>query len=182
MRTSSEVDGGKVKTVTVWEENAVLIECLVDVTIWFQDPKYVESSPLGGLFTLYLLADKFNDATTANLVMDEIIRMSEQLQYVPCSTWVTLAYGSTVAGSPLRKLCRDYYILEATDKILEQAHEGMFPFQFLKDVLLIFRRPADHTAQHCDDCIPSSNVRTVNMDTMEKCHYHSHDDEHPRCP
>jgi hypothetical protein len=79
-----------------------------------------------GLITLYLLADKLNDIITTNLVADEIIRTSEDLRKVPNSLCVTLAFDSTVAGSPLRKLCRDYYAHEAAVGVLEGIEEGMF--------------------------------------------------------
>lgn len=36
-QTLSEIDGRRVKNVTMWKVNAVLIECLVDVTTWFRD-------------------------------------------------------------------------------------------------------------------------------------------------
>lgn len=46
-------------------------------------PKYTDKNPLGGLITLYLLADKLNDSVTANLVVDEIIRISDQSKRIP---------------------------------------------------------------------------------------------------
>lgn len=46
-------------------------------------PKYTDKNPLGGLITLYLLADKLNDSVTANLVVDEIIRIADQSKSIP---------------------------------------------------------------------------------------------------
>ena len=135
-------------------------------------PVYTEDRPLERLITLYLLSDTLNDTTTSNLVMDEIIRMSEELRHIPYPPCVDLAYRSTVAGSPLRKLCRDYYIHEAQDDALEEIYEGLLPFEFLKDVIQEFRRLADQGALYY------GRRRSINM---EKCHYHLHDDEHPRC-
>lgn len=137
-------------------------------------PGYSDKDSLAALIVLYLLADKLNDVPTTNLVMDEIIMLSEEVLDLPCSDSVTLAYNSTAAGSPLRKLCRDYYVNEAERVDLERIHQGRFPFQFLQDVVLEFEslasgdgRDGQHTYANCVD--------------REKCYYHQHDDQHPRC-
>lgn len=96
----------------------------------------------GGLFALYLLADKLDDIITANLVIDGIMRMSEELRRVPKGVAITQAYGSTAAGNSLRKLCRDYYVHEATTEVLESMREDSFPFQYSQDVMLEFARLA----------------------------------------
>jgi hypothetical protein len=129
---------------------------------------------LRDLITLYLLADKLNDTTTANLVMDEIIRVSEELGKIPNYPEVAQVYESTVAGSPLRRLCRDYYVYEAASSELEDIHEGTLPFQFLQDVILEFER-------HTNDQGPDKRRSKVQCVDREKCYYHQHDDEHPKC-
>jgi hypothetical protein len=131
-------------------------------------PGHVADNPFKGLITLYLLADKLNDAITANLVADEIIHMSEELDKIPNSVCVNLAFQSTVIGSPLRKLCRDYYAHEATVGVLEDIEGGSFPSRFVKHVLLECERLAK----------TSGKVKCVNR---EKCYYHQHDHEHPKC-
>jgi len=137
-------------------------------------PGYSEKDSLGALIVLYLLADKLNDVPTTNLVMDEIIVLSEEVLDLPCSDSVTLAYDSTVAGSPLRKLCRDYYVNQAKRVRLEKIHQGRFPFQSLQDVVLEFERLATSDG-------PDDQRTYVNCVDREKCYYHQHDDEHPRC-
>lgn len=131
-------------------------------------PKYAGGSCLEGLIVLYVLADKLNDVLTTNLVSDEIIRMSEALHKVPNSVCVTLALQSTVIGSPLRKLCRDYYAHEAAVGVLEGIEDGTFPSRFVKHVRLEGERLA-HT---------SGKVKCINR---KRCCYHQHNDEHPPC-
>ena len=128
----------------------------------------------GGLFALYLLADKLNDAITSNLVIDGILRMSEEVRRVPNGVAITQAYGSTVAGSSLRKLCRDYYVYEATTEVLENMHEDSFPFQFSQDVMLEFARLARNKTPY------DGRVKVKCFD-RGRCYYHRHDDEHPKC-
>lgn len=134
-------------------------------------PKHAGRFCLEGLVTLYLLADKLNDFITTNLVTDEIIRMSEELREIPNMACVTLAFNSTVVGSPLRRLCRDYYAHEAAVGVLESIEEGMLPFNFVKFVLLEMERLARSK-------VGCMRLKCVNR---EECHYHQHDDEHPKC-
>lgn len=136
--------------------------------------RYAGLGCLEDLITLYLLADKLNDFITTNLVADEIIRMSEEVQRVPNSTCVTLAFESTVVASPLRRLCRDYYAHEATVGVLERMKEGVYPFHFVKHVLLEVDRLVRKKA-------PNDGCARVNCVNREKCYYHQHDDEHPKC-
>jgi hypothetical protein len=139
-------------------------------------PEYAEDNgSLRPLARLYLLADKLNDIITTNLVMDEIIRLSDELLRVPCSKFVTLAYTSTVVRSPLRKVCRDFYVHEAEDWVLEESDEGKFPFEFLKDVLLEFRRMSNQNTLDAER-------RKIFCVDREKCYYHQHDDEHLSTP
>lgn len=70
-------------------------------------PKYAKNSRFGGLITLYLLADKLYDGVTTNIVMDEIIRTSDEARVIPCRVLVALVYKSTIAGSPLRRISKD---------------------------------------------------------------------------
>lgn len=48
-----------------------------------------------------------------------------------------------MVGSPLRKLCRDYYAHEAAVGVLEGIEEGMFPSRFVRHVLLECERLAE---------------------------------------
>jgi len=132
------------------------------------------STSLKDLFTLYLLADKLNNIITTNLIMDKIIGFSGEILKVPCEECVKLAYTSKVVGSPLRRICRDCYVHEASDWALEDADEDEFHFQFLIDVLMEFKRLVSQ------DTLDDERTKTDCLD-REKCYYHQDDDEHPKC-
>ena len=137
-------------------------------------PNHAGGKALGSLVMLYLLAEKLKDVATTNLVIDEIMWASEEHHELPCDADVTLAYTSTVAGNPLRNLCRDYYVYEAPPDELVDIHRGKFPSQFLQDVILELKRLATEKE-------PGDRRRMVRYVMREKCCYHQHDDEHPRC-
>lgn len=137
-------------------------------------PRYNGKNTLEGLIVLYLLADKLNDITSANLIIDQIIRHSEVEKILPSWTAVTLAYESTVAGSPLPKLCRDYSVHEEKSSQLGRIQEGTAPFDFLKDVMLELHGFASHKG-------PLEQSRKVKCVKREKCYYHQHDEEHSKC-
>lgn len=152
------------------------MQCVYNGTVTLPElPDYMGDNSFKGLIMLYLLANKLNDLTTTNLVMDEIIVLSEKVREIPSSYSITLVYKSTAAGSPLRKLCRDYYVHEAMDWMLEDSDEGEFHFEFLKDVLLEFRRMSSHDTYN-------DERRKIGCVNREKCYYHQHNDEHPKCP
>lgn len=137
-------------------------------------PEVVDEYYFGGLIALYLQADKLNDVTTTNLVIDEIMRVSEELLRLPCPYEVAWVYTSTVGESSLRKLCRDYYVYEALPVELETIHEGVVPLQLLQNVMLEFQRQTNS-----ED--PDKRRSKVNCVDRENCCYHQHDDEHPKC-
>lgn len=171
--SSSRWNSGTSKPVDLTEHKpevfASYMQCVYHGSVPIPElPNREEGKSLRGLVMLYLLADKLDDTTTANLVIDEMIRASEELRVTPCELDVALVYESTVAGSRLRKLCRDYYVNEVSNFDMWEIHKGRLPFQFLQDVILEFAR----LSGRC------SKVKCVDRD---KCYYHQHDDEQPEC-
>lgn len=83
------------------------------------------------LIRLYLLAERLVDFKTANMVIAEIIRASRLLGCIPTQGPISLAYASTVEGSPLRKLLRDYWICESasTHTDHERIRAAGFPLE-----------------------------------------------------
>jgi len=59
---------------------------------------------------LYALADKLQDLQSANLVIDAIIRYSDESQCAPTDMIVPLVYDLTPPGSRLRGLVVNYYL------------------------------------------------------------------------
>jgi hypothetical protein len=71
---------------------------------------------------LYILADKLLDPTTANIVMDKIIRHLEKKHWTLDHTTVVHVYASTADGSLLRNVVRDWYIQD-----LKENRMGGYP-------------------------------------------------------
>jgi hypothetical protein len=177
--SSSRWNSGNTKPVDLTEHEpevfASYMQCVYLGSVTEPEvPELVDGYYFGALIALYLLADKLQDIITMNLVVDEILRVSGELLKLPCEFELTMVYESTVAGNPLRKLCRDYYVYEAPPASLETIHEGAFPLQFLQDVVLEFERLAY-------DDEPNGRRDKVDCVDREKCYYDQHDDEHPKC-
>jgi hypothetical protein len=124
------------------------------------------------LIKLYLLADKLQDLTTANMVMGEVIQFAAQTNEIPRHAAISLAYDSTTEGNPIRTLLRDYWVYQTPADGISHFKTGNFPKEFLQDVgaELMLLRPGKAASEDCkrDIC-------------LDKCLYHQHDDEHPRC-
>lgn len=124
------------------------------------------------LIKLYLLADKLQDLTTANMVMGELIRFAAQTNEIPRRAAISLAYDSTTESNPIRTLLRDYWVYQSPADGISQFKTGNFPKEFLQDVGAdpMLLRLGKATTEDCkrDEC-------------TDKCLYHQHDDEHPRC-
>jgi hypothetical protein len=132
------------------------------------------------LIGLYLLAERLVDLRTANTVIDEIIRARDVLRCIPTQGPITLAYASTEKGDPLRKLLRDFWTNDSTtvrthprtDR--ERLRDAGFPLECLQDIAieaLEMVREDDYGSYMTVQRIYSANM----------CHYHQHDELHPRC-
>lgn len=127
------------------------------------------------LIRLYLLADKLQDLITANAIVDELISLVAKTNEIPKQAPTSLAYDSTASSSPLRKLLRDYWVYQSPKPgsvALEYLKGDGFPKEFLQDVVveLMCLKMGESTSEDCkrDKC-------------SDKCLYHQHDDEYPRC-
>lgn len=130
------------------------------------------------LIDLYLLADRLRDLKTANLVMDELVRFGNEGESYSDEI-IRRVYGSTVHGNPLRKLMRDDCVYETDSVNYMRLHvEGGHP-DFARDVMVEFLRLRDHNATRKVENVYSlhDNHRAL----VDKCHYHQHDKDHPRC-
>lgn len=94
----------------------------------------------------YLQADKLQDPATANLIIDEIVRVSEATQRNPSNEVVNLVYESTVHGNPLRKLIRHYYVHENPSEHYLTLHSREHHPEFLRDVVVEFLRLKDSSS------------------------------------
>jgi hypothetical protein len=123
------------------------------------------------LVKTYLQADKLQDCETANLIIDEIIRFSEATQRNPTYEVVSLVYGNTVHGHPLRKLMRDYFVHWTTSSDYLDLHGSDICSELLRDIAVEFLRAKDYRR--------NETVEDVNYHSIDKtmcddvCHQHS---------
>ena len=138
------------------------------------------------LINLYLLADKLQDTTTANMVMDKIEQFYDYERVHPGSLPVLTAYQSTVEGSPLRRLLRDIWLYDTNRNSINRFQENEFPNEFLHDVLQLYMSIKTSGPKNLDSFSDfTANDGLLNKDECEipvRCRYHQHDDEHPFCP
>jgi hypothetical protein len=90
------------------------------------------------LIDLYLLADKLIDPVAADLMIDKLTSVLIELKdYLP-GPLVGFAYASTTEASPLRRLLRDYSMIDdmAMPTCVECYPEHKYPYEFIKDILL----------------------------------------------
>lgn len=132
------------------------------------------------LVKLYLLADRLQDSKTANLVIDEYIRFANEAKWLPEVRTIILSYESTTHGHPLRKLMRDDCVYETVSAEYIDLHFGEYPSEFTRDVTVEYTRiknlsrtSAEKHIWHCHE--------DKDWELVDKCHYHQHDDKHPRC-
>jgi hypothetical protein len=124
------------------------------------------------LIKTYLLADKLQDPTTVNLVLNGLIGFIGETTEIPKQAPITLAYNSTVSGNPLRTLLRDYWVYQMPTGGITYLEGDGFPKDFLQDVAteLMRLRLGLVKSEGCN-----------REQCSDKCQYHQHDDEHPRC-
>lgn len=138
------------------------------------------------LIKLYLLADKLQDTTTANMVMDKIEQFYKYERVHPGDFPVSTAYQFTVEGSPLRKLLRDTWLYDTNFQSEKRFQESEFPSEFLHDVLKLYMSIKNSGPKKLDSFSDiTANDGVLNKDECEtpvRCRYHRHDDEHPFCP
>jgi hypothetical protein len=129
------------------------------------------------LLKVYILAETMQDLITANLVIDEFVRFGNIARCAPGPETVLLAYACTTTNSPLRLLMRDYRVYDITPSSPKQL-EGL-PVDFMKDITLeVFRVMRGDRTQTIKAAFSKETGVKVRED---KCHYHQHDDKHPRC-
>lgn len=131
------------------------------------------------LMDLYLLADRLRDMQTANLVMDELIRFSEKGNESFTDEVVRRTYNATAHGNPLRKLLQDECVYATNSTDYRYLHVDTGHPEFTRDVMVELIRLGDYTVNE-----KVENVYTLHQNHWwytDKCHYHQHDETHPRC-
>nr|OQO21010.1 hypothetical protein B0A51_12874 [Rachicladosporium sp. CCFEE 5018] len=127
------------------------------------------------LFELYVLADKLGDAKTANVIIDEIVARSDDID-ISTANEARYVYTHSIAGRPLRKLLIDLLVHEWNGEAGRSFH---FPKALLLDVMREFARIKIKCA---DEAV--GTAFTVTLQEQNDGKYHQHDDEYPAasCP
>ncbi|KAK5124932.1 hypothetical protein LTR85_001122 [Meristemomyces frigidus] len=134
------------------------------------------------LVKVYFLADKLGDLISCNLIIDSLITTCKERGVSPrrSASLLESVYESTPKNSPLRRLMVDYHIhhvpslgkggMEFVDDV------DLVPRAFLVEVLQEYGRLK---AECCDTPICAAFGDLPSQ--RAKCHYHQHDERHPRC-
>ena len=121
------------------------------------------------LARVYILAEKLGDLQSANEIVDEIIRFSEDENNVPDSSCVTIIMAQTTRTSPLRQLMIDIYAHEASEEVFVQEDDETLPHDFLLAVSKEMVKLRD------------GDTSKITLSDQHKCHYHQHDASCPQC-
>ena len=123
----------------------------------------------------YILSDKLGDLRSANIIIDELMRLSDELGKVPCGDLLIHAWTKTPENSLLRLLFIDYIVHESKHDIFAK-NVSMIPPDMLIAVINEFGR-VEYNIQ--DGIV--RRVYSVYVDKRAKCYYHQHDKSHPQC-
>jgi hypothetical protein len=128
------------------------------------------------LLNTYILADKVGDVITSNMVIDEIILMSEETDLLPSSKVTGIAASTAPPETPIYQLYLDFYVYEAGVSAIQTFKRGYVPEAFMLSVL------EEKTKLSEDNrTVKIEDVFEYGFTTNHKCRYHRHDNEHPRC-
>ncbi|KAM0699252.1 hypothetical protein Q7P36_001299 [Cladosporium allicinum] len=135
------------------------------------------------LAKIWVQADSLQDLVTANSIIDELTRFSYSKGYNPDDEVINLVYQSTVHGSSLRKLMRDFYLYSTRSSNYLIPHVANLPAEFYRDIFVEFLRvkennPAPPYFQYGIGARCTASVRDKLMEDI--CRYHNHDSRFPR--
>ena len=128
---------------------------------------------------LHVLADKLGDLKTANMVVDWMMKYSDDRNCIPDKGTVKLVWRKTPEHSPLRQLLVDLHMQEGNEFIFEEEDDDV---PFARGFLLAF---AKRYRQLKKDSNPDEDtIRHVfakRVSNGPKCQYHQHDASCPEC-
>lgn len=121
------------------------------------------------LASLYVLADKLQDSTSANSVMDRLLIFSDASNFLipaPTLAWV---YEHTPQNSFLRKMVRDVYIYETREGNFDEG-EPELPNELYREIARENRRLIIMNGKEKVQDVYRRRI----LDKWTKCHYHQH--------
>lgn len=151
------------------------LRCAYSNTLTIEEREPGEGSLWTPWVATYILADVLGDLRTTNNIVDGIIKYGVKYELPFCPDSVHLAFRSLPDSSPLRCLIVDYWILEASPEHLSH-HLKLMPKELLCELVTAY-----------SSLVISGRKRIVRdvfergvADGMPVCHYHQHDESHPR--
>lgn len=128
------------------------------------------------LIRLYVVAYHLRDLTIANLVIDDIMRLSNNSGMLPNKSEISYVWKEIRrTKNPLRRLFVDYQIHE-TGRLSLKFKEGDVPFKYLVDVAMGFSSLAEARGPR-GEAEQDDDISNVKCSKRPKCHYHLHGDE-----
>ena len=143
------------------------LKCVYENEVKVEDNKYIP------LVSLYVLADKLGDFRSANIVIDHIMRRSDETNSVPSKSTITAVMERTVEKSPLRRLMIDFYVHEAAETFFQDGEEEDENDKFPNDFLLAVVRELAQLKN-------KKGLQSLSSE-RQKCYYHQHDESCPEC-
>lgn len=108
------------------------------------------------------------------MAIDEIIRASDHLQFLPMQGLIFLAYASTAKDSPMRKLLRDFWIHESDKTDFKRLRKAGFTSECVQYIAIEMLKIAIDK--------PSEFGRRIrDIVSKQVCRYHQHYELYPRC-
>jgi hypothetical protein len=161
------------ETIEHWVDDYLssLPEMLVD------DKQQARDALFTKLIGLYLLCQRLIDFKAANMVIDEVIRLTNAGKIIPMRGPIVLAYSSTIKDHPLHALIRDYWIYESSNTERRVLRADDFPAECLQDITLALLGKFDEFPLRQFNL----NLSVGTLCLRDKCRYHSHDEKHRRC-
>lgn len=134
-----------------------------------QDDK-LRISTWRGLIDAYALADMLLDSHSKNAILTYLIEVNRSTKKYPGWKATHIAYESTTATSPLRRLLVDF-VVKAADHKLDYYEQKLdtFPHQFVVDLSLQLMR------------LRKEEKSAVHPKNAPKCTYHEHDEANTKC-
>lgn len=111
--------------------------------------------------------------------LNELIHLCEVSGFGLDVEPIIAAYKGTAHGSPLRRFVRDCFVCASYSDRHITFHATNIPADFHRDVAAEAIR-----VRGVNLCETVANVYRVDLKDLsrgDKCHYHQHDDKHPRC-
>nr|OQO21009.1 hypothetical protein B0A51_12873 [Rachicladosporium sp. CCFEE 5018] len=152
------------------------IHCVTYDEVDIECTRESDSMPWSQLIDLYVLTDRMMDPQTANLVMDHIIKLSVSADEMLPGSDMRQLYQKTAPGSPLRKLALEWALHEWQEEEEEDDKPGPLPLEMLTELFREYRRLKKGNGKKNIE-----KVLFVRADRRQKCYFHQHNDDHPKC-